>query len=141
MNNNNMDPYSAGGQMPPSQFAPLPSGNDPAALEQVKGLCWGAFLLNWLWTWNNIGTMWGVIYLVVTLIPGLNFASFVASIFLLIKGNELAWTYRHFNSVEEFRAVQAAWVKYGLIVLGVVILLSIAAAVLFAGAAIQMGRM
>ena len=125
--------------MPSSpQLAPLPSGNDPAVLEQIKGLNWGAFLLNWLWTWNNIGVMWGVIYLVVCFIPGLNLASFIASIFLLVKGNELAWTYRRFNSVEEFRAVQGAWVKWGLIVLGVSILISVVACFVIVGVARNM---
>ncbi|HEU4753456.1 MAG TPA: hypothetical protein VFU47_10155, partial [Armatimonadota bacterium] len=55
------------------------------------------------------------------LVPCINL--FVA-IYLLIKGNELAWNGpRQWESVEQFKAVQAAWTKWGVIILIVSIVL------------------
>jgi len=76
--------------------------------EEIKGLNWGAFLLNWIWAIGN--QVWiGLLCLV----PCVNI--FVA-IYLLIKGNELAWQGpRQWQSVQQFREVQAAWTKWGVI--------------------------
>jgi hypothetical protein len=80
--------------------------------EEIKGLNWGAFLLNWIWAIGN--QVWIGL---AALVPCINI--FVA-IYLLIKGNELAWTGpRQWESVEQFKAVQAAWTKWGLIILAV----------------------
>jgi ABC-type arginine/histidine transport system permease subunit len=43
-------------------------------------------------------------------IPG---ASLIVAILLLIKGNEYAWKNRAFKDVQEFQAVQRAWVIAG----------------------------
>jgi hypothetical protein len=99
--------------------------------EEVKGLNWGAFLLNWIWAIGN--QVWiGLL----ALVPCINL--FVA-IYLLIKGNELAWTGpRQWDSVEQFQAVQAAWTKWGVIILIVGIVLWVLQ-VIFMGALIGAG--
>ena len=53
------------------------------APDEIKGLNWGAFLLNWIWAIGN--QVWiGLL----ALVPCVNI--FVA-VYLLFKGNELAW--------------------------------------------------
>lgn len=52
--------------------------------EEVKGLNWGAFFLNWIWAIGN--NVWIGL---AALVPCVNI---VVAIYLLIKGNELAWT-------------------------------------------------
>lgn len=95
----------------------------PAVPEEIKGLNWGAFLLNWIWGIGN--QVWIAL---LALIPCINL--FVA-IYLLIKGNELAWqSGRQWESVEQFKAVQAAWTKWGLIILVLSIVLNIISYVL-----------
>ena len=86
--------------------------------EEVKGLNWGAFFLNWIWGIGN--QVWLAL---ATLVPCVGL--FVA-IYLLIKGNELAWTGpRQWESVEQFQQVQAAWAKWGIIIFVVLIVLTI----------------
>jgi hypothetical protein len=78
---------------------------------EVQGLNWGAFFLNWIWAIvNNAGILWVLVGL---------FFSPVASIFLLIKGNELAWQNKRWDSVEAFKAHQRKWAIAGLILIGV----------------------
>jgi len=61
----------------------------------------------------------------------------IGNIYLLFQGNELAWKNRQFSSIEEFKTVQKAWLKWGLIllvlsvVLGVIIALTGGLAALF----------
>jgi hypothetical protein len=94
--------------------------------EEVKGLNWAAFLLNGVWAIGN--QVWiGLL----ALFPPITL--FVA-VYLLIKGNELAWNGpRQWESVEQFKSVQAAWQKWaiGLLVLSVVIVLAWMAFVFF----------
>jgi len=94
--------------------------------QEIQGLNWGAFLLNWIWAIGN--QVWiGLL----ALVPCINI--FVA-VYLLIKGNELAWNGpREWESVEQFQEVQSAWTKWGVIVFivsiclyGVVVALSVA---------------
>lgn len=136
---NEMNDY---GQEPVISDLPvLPSGNDPSVLPQLTGLNWGAFLLNWIWVYP-IKPLWCLYgYLIAQFIP---FGGLAMAIYGLIKGNEFAWTHRPFRDVEEFRAVQAAWTKWGIIVvvagtvisiLGFVLFFSVIAAAGAAGAA------
>jgi len=48
----------------------------------------------------------------------------IASIVLLFIGNDVAWKSRKFASVDEFKAVQKAWAKWGLIFFIIVILIA-----------------
>lgn len=87
--------------------------------EGVKGWSWGAFLLNWIWAIFNksyIGLLAIVPYV------GLIFA-----IYLGIKGRELAWKNKKWDSVEEFNRVQRKWSIWGVCLLIIPILGIIAA--------------
>ena len=96
----------------------------------LGGWNWGAFLLNWIWAWNNIGAVWGIAGLFSGVIP---FGSMIFSVFMGIKGNDLAWENRHFNSIQEFKDVQGKWSAWGAGIWGfsmlfVIIMIFIAAA-------------
>ena len=85
------------------------SGQGPQAVvpAEVQGLNWGAFFWNWIWAiFNNAGIVW--------ILVGLFFSP-VASIYLLIKGNELAWQNKPWASVEAFKSTQRKWAIAGLI--------------------------
>lgn len=88
------------------------SGQGPGSVvpQEIQGLNWGGFFWNWIWAiFNNAGIVW--------ILVGLFFSP-VASIFLLIKGNELAWQNKQWASVEAFKATQRKWAIAGLIVIG-----------------------
>lgn len=88
------------------------SGQGPGAAvpPEVQGLNWGAFFWNWIWALvNNAGIVWVLIGF---------FFSPVASIFLLIKGNELAWQNKRWDSVEAFKSHQRKWAIAGLVLIG-----------------------
>ena len=73
----------------------------------IKGWSWGAFLLNWIWAVSNktwIGLLCFVPYLGV-----------VIAIYLGIKGRELAWRNKRWDSVEHFNRVQRAWSTWGVV--------------------------
>ena len=66
--------------------------------EGVKGWSWGAFFLNWIWAIFNksyIGLL--------ALIP---YVGLIVGIYLGIKGRELAWKNKQWDSVEHFNRVQ-----------------------------------
>ena len=94
------------------------SGQGPTAVvpAEVQGLNWGAFFWNWIWAiFNNAGVVW--------ILVGLFFSP-IASIYLLIKGNELAWQNKQWESVEAFKSTQRKWAIAGLVVFGISIVLS-----------------
>ena len=87
-----------------------------AVPEEVKvGFNWGAFLLAWIWGIGN--NVW--ISFVVLVLP------VIWNIYLGVKGNELAWLNREWESVEQFRQTQAVWSKWGWIVFVISLVLSI----------------
>lgn len=103
----------------------LPSGNDPEFLKKMPSWNWGACLLPWLWAWSNINMTWGIILLLSGFIPLLgSIVSMASSMYLGFKGNDLAWRYRKFEDIEEFKSVQKAWSIAGYIVVGVPFVLS-----------------
>lgn len=71
-----------------------------------EGLNWGGFLLPFLWGIAHGAWLWVVVWL---------FIPPVSSIVLLIKGNEIAFENRRYDSIEEFRSGQRMWVICGLI--------------------------
>lgn len=73
--------------------------------EAIKGLNWGAFLLNWIWAIGN-RTWFGL----AALLP---VVGWIVPFFLLIKGNEWAWRNKRWDSVEHFRRVQRRWAQWG----------------------------
>ena len=62
--------------------------------------------MTWIWAIvNNAGMLWILIGC---------FCSADPNIFLLIKGNELAWQNKRWDSVEAFKAHQRKWAIAGL---------------------------
>lgn len=90
--------------------------NGPMPAE-LQGWNWGAFCLSWLWGIAN-----STYISLIALIPA---ANFIMMIVLGAKGNEWAWTHRKFESVAQFKEVQKAWTIWGLILLGLSILMTI----------------
>ena len=90
--------------------------------EEIKGWSWAAFLMTWMWAIGNhvwIGLL--------TLLP---MVGFVIQIILGLKGRELAWKNKHWESVEQFNAVQKKWVVWGVVTTLIVIFLAIMVVVL-----------
>lgn len=84
---------------------------------ELRGLNWGAFLTNWIWSIAH-STWIGLLCLV----PCVN----IVMIFvLLFKGNEYAWQNRRWESVDQFRIVQKKWATWGVAILVVSVLLNI----------------
>ena len=87
----------------------------------VAGWSWGAFLLNWIWAIANktwIGLLAFVPYL-----------GFLVAIYLGVKGRELAWCNKRWESVEHFNRVQKSWSMWGVILIFGIAGLGILAAV------------
>lgn len=98
------DPVSAG---------PVDAGGP---ITPPPGLNWGAFLLPFWWSIFHSAWLWVVLSIVIC--P-------VAAIVLLITGNRVACENRKFRSLEEFRAVEKAWTLWGLIILGINVVLGL----------------
>lgn len=97
--------------------------------EGVKGWSWGAFILSWIWAIGN-STWIGLL----ALVP---YIGFIVAIYLGIKGRELAWRNKRWDSLEHFNRVQRSWSKWSLILIVGAMLLGIIAAIaipLMAGA-------
>lgn len=97
-------------------------GSGTVPPEGIKGWSWGAFLLNWIWSASN-RTYIGLL----ALVP---YVGFLMSIYLGVKGRELAWQNKRWDSVEHFNFVQRRWSIWGFIlvvgVAGIGILAAIA---------------
>jgi hypothetical protein len=94
-----MSQATPAGAQEPNEKPPLP--------ESARGLCWGAFLLSWIWAIFN-RTWLGLL----CLIPGVGF---VMQFVLLFKGREWAWKNKKWESVERFNRVQRHWSIAGLL--------------------------
>lgn len=68
---------------------------------------WGAFLLNWIWGIGN-NTF-------IALLMFVPFVNFVMAFVLGVKGSTWAWQNKRWESVEQFKAVQKKWAKWGVI--------------------------
>lgn len=69
---------------------------------------WGAFLLNWIWGIGN-NTF-------IALLMFVPFVNLVMAFVLGAKGSAWAWRNKRWESVEQFKAVQRQWAKWGVIV-------------------------
>jgi hypothetical protein len=129
------------GQLPPTEYPPLPSGNDPAVLLHLPRWNWGACLLQWIWTLGH-GLYFATVLTSAANLLGLGLFS---GIILGTIGNELAWKYRPFADLDEFRRIQSAWTRAGIIVLVVTVVLVLVGAVCYLMAVQsivrEMGRM
>ncbi len=90
----------------PWQSQPQAEYTEPNNLNSFN---WGAFLLNWIWGIGN-GVWWGLL----CLIP---YIGFVVAIVLGVKGNRSAWA-KFDGTAKEFECKQAAWSKWGWIIIG-----------------------
>lgn len=75
----------------------------------VKGWSWGAFLLNWFWAIFN--KTW------IGLLAFIPYVGVIVSIYLGIKGRELAWRNKRWDSLEHFNRVQRSWSIWGLVLI------------------------
>jgi hypothetical protein len=75
--------------------------------DEAQGLCWGGFLMNWIW-----GVCNGTYIALLALLP---VAGFIMPFYLLFKGRELAWRNKRWDSVEHFNRVQRNWSIAGLV--------------------------
>lgn len=75
---------------------------------EIKGWSWGAFLMNWAWAIGN-HTYIGLL----ALVP---LVQWVMMIVLGVKGNEWAWQNRRWDSVDQFKATQKVWTKWGVVI-------------------------
>lgn len=78
--------------------------NGPMPAE-LHGWNWGAFL--WSWIWGVAHNVW------LSLLVFVPVANVIMPFVLGAKGNEWAWQHRRFESVDQFRAVQRAWTRWG----------------------------
>lgn len=84
---------------------------DESTPEEIKGWNWGAFFLHGIWGIAN-----KTYIALLGFVPILNIP---VMIFLGLKGNELAWKYKEWNSVEEFKASQRPWNIAGMVAFGI----------------------
>jgi len=85
----------------------------------VKGWSWGAFL--WSWIWSIVNKTW------IGLLALVPYVGFIVGIYLGIKGRELAWRNKRWESLEHFNRVQRKWSLWGLLVIGIALLGIVAA--------------
>ncbi|MCF7809654.1 hypothetical protein K9N50_01560 [bacterium] len=93
-------------------------GDDSRLPQELFGLNWGALLLNFVWglamkipwTWLHVVPIIG----------------FIMPFVFLFRGNEWAWKYRRWDSIEHFKKVQDKWLMAGIIFTVISFILSIA---------------
>lgn len=79
--------------------------------EELRGLNWGALLLNMAWA---VGMRLPIWYILAFFVP---VVGMIMPLVLWVKGNEWAWQYRRWESVDHFRRVQERWAWWGLALL------------------------
>jgi hypothetical protein len=87
---------------------------DSAVPDAIRGWCWGAFFMPWIWGIGN-RTWIGLL----ALIPYVNI---VMSIWLGMKGREMAWKNDVWESAEHFNRVQRRWSQCGFVVTVIVVI-------------------
>jgi hypothetical protein len=100
------------------------SGSPNAVLpDELKGWNWGAFLLGPVWGLFNrvwfalvLAVIWILPFLPQWTAAPLVFGGLALIVYLGLKGNELAWRARRWDSVDQFRRVQQSWATWGLLV-------------------------
>jgi hypothetical protein len=114
--------------VPPQKNVAEAENLDPKQIpEEAKGLCWGGFLLTWIWGIGN-RTWIALIALAAVFIPKVgNLIALVMAFVLLFKGREWAWKNKEWTSIAHFNHVQRNWTIAGLIVVLTVLFLMIIA--------------
>lgn len=82
-----------------------PSSEVPSEIDRWN---WGAFLLSWIWGIGN-STM-------IALLVFIPLVGFVMMFVLGARGSAWAWRNRHWDSIEQFRATQRTWARWGIAV-------------------------
>jgi hypothetical protein len=83
-------------------------GLSAAVPQELQGWNWGAFLLTWVWGIGN--RVWLAL---LALIP-LPLVGLAIAILLAVKGNEWAWNFKRWDSIEHFRKTQRIWMYWGI---------------------------
>lgn len=97
--------------------------------EDLKKWNWGAFFFNWLWGVCN-GVYWPLAVLVLTFIfqivlfPLGSIISLGLSVYLGIKGTELSWDAKTWDSFDSFKKTQHKWAVAVVWVCAITIVLS-----------------
>ncbi len=79
---------------------------------EVKGWNWGAFLLTWIWGVGN--NVWISLIALLGFLPYIGWiVSLTMRIILGIRGNEWAWQYKRWDSIEHFKKTQRTWMWWG----------------------------
>jgi len=76
-------------------------GKDIVVPPGIAGWSWGAFFWNWIWAIFN-KTYIGLL----AIVP---YVGLVVAIYLGVKGRELAWRNKRWDSLDHFNAVQRKW--------------------------------
>lgn len=84
---------------------------DNSIPESIKGWNWGAFFLNGIWGLGNKTYIALLAFVPIINIP--------VMIYLGLKGNELAWNNKEWESVEHFKSIQRTWNIVGLVALAI----------------------
>ncbi len=101
-----IDSQNTGPASTPGVFQVGNAISQQALPEGVRGWCWGAFCLSWIWAIGN-KTWIGLL----ALVPYVNV---VVIIWLGFNGREMAWRNNHWDSVEHFNRVQRKWSQWGI---------------------------
>jgi hypothetical protein len=91
---------------------------------------WGAFLMNWLWLCFHGMVLYGIGLLVVLIVLNsrhVGFLGLAINIYLGINGHKLAWKNRRFESIEQYKKVETAWMRWGIALAIIGFLLVVAA--------------
>lgn len=98
-------------------------GTSAAVPPEVKGWNWGAFFLTFIWGLAH--RVWISLLALLSFIPYIGtFIALGIAIFLGVKGNELAWQAKHWESVQKFKETQKKWAIAGFVVFVIVLVLS-----------------
>jgi hypothetical protein len=84
---------------------------DDSTPEEIKGWNWGAFFLHGIWGIANKTYIALLGFVPVVNIP--------VMFFLGLRGNELAWKYKKWDSVEDFKSSQRTWNIAGMVAFGI----------------------
>lgn len=110
---------------PPSLECSLPTAENtsgtrgPIPIEVSKmGWCWGAFGMHFFWAAAN--KVWWVLPAIIVGVIGvaasvfINVLGFLLLIVLGLKGHEMAWRARRFESLKQFQDTMKVWRTWGI---------------------------
>lgn len=112
----NPNDSTAGTYLPVGGYQPMfenTSGQKSTVPPEIASYkwSWGAFLLNWIWLCFHGMALWGIALLVFSFIP---LVGLIANIYLGINGHKLAWQNRRYDSIEQYKKVETAWMRWGI---------------------------